>query len=87
MPNAPDTSPLLDTAIRGGFLPLAEESGQEVVLGVVLGPAGPDWNNGKASLERFKALRAIKAAMNFRAVGANGNVSRVVTEIQSAWLT
>lgn len=78
--NPPDATPMLDTFIRGGFLLLAEEPGQEVVIGAVMSPASPNWKGGKASRENFKALPAVKAAMNFRAVEVHDAVCRVMTE-------
>jgi len=68
--NAPENMPLLEVALRTGFLKLAEEPGQEIVLGtLVAAPRGWRAKKEDPAPEDFKALRApgfALAAMNFR---------------------
>ncbi len=68
--NAPDNMPLLEVALRTGFLKLAEEPGQEIVLGtLVAAPRGWRPKKEDPTPEDFQALRAPSfalAAMNFR---------------------
>jgi hypothetical protein len=81
--NAPARRPILDTALRTGFLLLAEARGREIVIGAVMGPAGPEWARGNRSPEQFKALHtryAAKIAMNFRVEPAGPGECRIVTE-------
>lgn len=67
--NPPPGVPLLNVATRTSFLLLAEEPGQEIVLGtVVVAPHG--WRpKGSPTLDDFKAVKApgfALATMNFR---------------------
>jgi len=81
--NAPNRQPILDTAIRTGFLLPAEDPGREIVVGAVMGPAGPEWARSKRSPEAFKALHtryAAKIAMNFRVEPAGAGECRILTE-------
>ncbi len=66
--NAPQNEPILDLALRSGFLLLADEPDREIVVGApVRAPQG--WRpNHKPSPEDFKALKApgfALASMNF----------------------
>jgi hypothetical protein len=81
--NAPNQEPILDVAVRTGFLLLAEQAPREVVLGtVVVAPPGtrpPSSFTG----ESFKALVEpgfAKATMNFLVTDLGNGVSRVDTE-------
>lgn len=83
--NAPESAPLLDTALRGGFLLLAQQPGREIVIGAVLGPvsSGPGALRPVAGLpppQRFQALQTVKAAMNFRVISLPGGHCRLITE-------
>jgi hypothetical protein len=64
--NAPPHAPLLDVAIRGGFLLLADQPGREVVVGtVVIAPRGAV---RPSTPEQYRALGGpgyAKATMNF----------------------
>ena len=65
--NPPDTLPLLEVATRSGFLWLADEAGQEGVLGTVV--MAPDSAKYPANAAEFKALSGpgyAVAAINFR---------------------
>jgi hypothetical protein len=78
--------PILETAVRGGFLPLAEDPGREVVLGaIVAAPAAP------RSLEELRSRTPewfvhldrpgfAKATINFLVTDEGGGWSRVTTE-------
>jgi len=66
--NAPEQQPILDVATRTSFLVLADEPGQELVLGTLVAAPRPstlaDWTP-----EKWQAVSApgyAKAAMNFR---------------------
>lgn len=67
--NAPPDQPLLAVALRTGFLRLAEEPDQEIVLGTLVA-APRSWRPKKdPTPEDFRSLRApgfALAAMNFR---------------------
>lgn len=80
--NAPDRMPLLDVATRTGFLLLADDVPQEVVLGtLVLRP--PRWQRpDEATPAVFKSLSQpgfAKATMNFR-IEPDGAGSLLSTE-------
>jgi hypothetical protein len=81
--NAPGRRSILDTAIRGGFLMLAEEANREIVFGTVpIRPAGltiPDQPSPDTYLALEKAGVA-KATMNFLIDPAGSGSSRLVTE-------
>jgi hypothetical protein len=74
--------PLIDTAIRGGFLMLSEDAPREIVFGtLVVRPPGSR-AEGAPTPERYRTLAApgyAKATMNFRTEPA-GASTRVVTE-------
>jgi len=81
--NAPEHQPLLDTAIRTGFLRLAEDRGREVVVGAVMGRPNSEWARAKRSPEQFKLLAApdqAKITMNFLVESDSPDECRVVTE-------
>jgi len=71
--------PILDVALRSGFVLLADEPPGEIALGAVL--AGPG-RTGVSSGE-FAGLNGpgcVKAAMNFLLVGEEGGWTRISTE-------
>lgn len=80
--NPPAAKPILDAALRSGFIVLGERPGEELVLGTV----GRFWSGRSAliaSPEEFRAFREpgfAKAAMNFRVAAESGGWSRVTTE-------
>lgn len=81
--NAPNQQPILDVAVRTGFLLLSEQAPREVVLGtVVVAPPGtrpPSSFTG----DSFKALVQpgfAKATMNFLVTDLGNGSSRVDTE-------
>jgi hypothetical protein len=81
--NAPERLPLLDVATRTGFLWLADEPGEEVVVGTaVVRPRG--WRpKHRPTPEGFKNLHEpgfALAAMNFRLEDAGPDACRVTTE-------
>lgn len=88
--NPPETEPILDVATRTGFLLLADEPVQEIVIGaVVMAPPGTK-RPGKFDAQDYRALSApgfAKATMNFRiAPATDGNGVRVTTETR-VWAT
>jgi hypothetical protein len=78
--NAPGRRSILDTAVRGGFLLLAEHANREIVVGALtMRPAGlerptPD---GYRSLDQAGIA---KATMNFLVEPIEAGTSRLVTE-------
>ena len=66
--NAPQNEPILDLALRSGFLLLADEPDREIVIGALV-RAPPGWRpSKKPSPDDFKALNApgfALASMNF----------------------
>ncbi len=73
--------PILESAVRGGFLPLDEERGKEVVLGTVViapRPRPADW--GPHAFRQIQGPGFAKAAINFRVLPEPGGGCRVTTE-------
>jgi hypothetical protein len=81
--NAPGRRSILDSALRGGFLLLAEEANREIVFGTLaIRPAGltlpdPPTPDGYRTLD---AAGAAKATMNFLIDPLDASRSRLVTE-------
>jgi hypothetical protein len=85
--NPAEKEPILDTALRSGFVLLAEEREREVVLGTLVArPRGSRVTLPSDAAEiarRFEALSApgyAKAAMNFRVEPRTDGSCRVTTE-------
>jgi len=85
--NPPEEKPVLDTALKSGFVLLAEDKDREIVLGTFV--ARPRGSRIALSLDaaeisrRFAALSApgyAKAAMNFRVEPRSDGSCRVTTE-------
>ena len=81
--NAPQNEPVLDVALRSGFLLLADEPGHEIVIGALVRvPAG--WRpSKKPTPDGFKSLSApgfALASMNFLIEEAGPNRCVVTTE-------
>jgi hypothetical protein len=81
--NAPEHQPLLDVAMRSGFMLLAEDPGEEIVVGTAV-VAPPGWRpKGRPTPEGFRKLHDpgfALAAMNFRVEEAGPGACRVATE-------
>jgi len=81
--NAPERRPLLEVAIHSGFLQLADEPNQEIVIGTLVG-APPGWRpKANPMPEDFKALHApgfALAAMNFHLEEDGAGGTRVTSE-------
>lgn len=83
--NPPSQTPILEVALRSGFLRVAEEQFREIVLGtVVLAPPGAD--GGSLTVNNFALLEGpgyAKAAMNFRINpdSAGGSVLHTETRV------
>lgn len=75
--------PILEVALRSGFVLLHEEPGREIVFGAVVccGPRRPP-----ASAEEFRALEGslARAVMSFRVEDEGGGVTRLVTQTRVA---
>jgi hypothetical protein len=81
--NPPPDEPLLDVATRTAFITLADEPGQETLVGIpVVCP--PGWSPaGRLTPQAFSELRQpgfALAAMNFRIEELDGGGCRVTTE-------
>ena len=81
--NAPGGQPLLDVAVRSGFILLQDRPPREVILGaIVVAPPGAR-RPASFTATDFKELAAPGyglAVMNFRVEAIDGGASRVVTE-------
>jgi len=81
--NAPNEKPILDVALRSGFLLLSEEPGREVVLGAVVA-APPGWRlRDRPTPDAFRDFHApdfALAAMNFRVEDAGAGETLLTTE-------
>jgi len=81
--NAPGRQPLLDVAVKSGFLLLQERAPSETIVGaIVVAPPGTR-RPASFTAEDFKQLTApgfALAAMNFRVEALSATTSRVVTE-------
>lgn len=64
--NPPPHQPILQTALRTGFVPLADEAGQEVVVGLVMSPLLMGWKPTPNQFEKLDTPLLVKATMNFR---------------------
>ncbi len=75
--------PILEVALRSGFVLLREEPGREIAFGAVVccSPRQPP-----RSAEEFQALQGslARAVMNFHVEDAGGGVSRLVTQTRVA---
>lgn len=77
--NAPETKPILDVALRSGFVLLAEEPGREIVFGTLVCCEGEHARTEEA-LVAANGPGIAKALMNFHLVDEGGGVVRVITE-------
>jgi hypothetical protein len=81
--NAGGDRPILDVALRSGFVLLREEAGREIVIGAVVccGSRVPP-----RSAEEFQALSGslARAVMNFHVEDVGGGQSRLVTQTRVA---
>jgi hypothetical protein len=81
--NAPNEKPILDVALRSGFLLLVEEPAREVVLGAVVA-APPGWRlRDRPTPDAFRDFHApdfALAAMNFRLEDAGAGETLLTTE-------
>jgi hypothetical protein len=75
--------PILEVALRSGFVQLREEAGREIVVGAVV-CCGLRWPVRNA--DEFGALQGslARAAMNFHVTDEGGGVSRLVTQTRVA---
>jgi hypothetical protein len=78
--NAGSAAPLLEVAVRGGFVVLAEEAPREIVIGTIVAAPGGQRHQVTAGLFQSPPPGFALGAVNFvvRPDGANG--SRVTTE-------
>lgn len=81
--NAPTRQPILDVAVRSGFLLLHNQPPHEIVVGtVVVAPSGarPPAEFTVDDYRRLSAPGFATATMNFRVEEAGPGTSRVITE-------
>jgi hypothetical protein len=81
--NAPERLPILDVATRTGFLLLAENPGDEIVVGtLVIAPRGwrAQHRPTPEDLKRLQEPGFALAAMNFRVEDSGPDACRVTTE-------
>lgn len=80
--NAPQNSPILDVALRSGFVLLADDSPRELVVGtIVLAPASAR-GRGPLTADLYPKIQSpgfVKATMDFR-IEKEGSGSRLTTE-------
>jgi hypothetical protein len=71
--------PILDVALRSGFLLLREERGREIVIGSVVCCGPRLWPRDAAE---FQALQGsvVRAVMNFHVTDEGGGMTRLVTQ-------
>jgi hypothetical protein len=77
--NAPEARPILDVALRSGFVLVAEEPGREIVFGTVVCCDGARATSGE-ELAHLDRPGVAKAIMNFHVTDAGGGFTRVITE-------
>lgn len=79
--NAPERQPLLNVATKSGFLWLADDPGQELVVGsMVVKPAGLGRSIGPADFQGNSAPGFAKAVMNFHIIPQAAEKCRLTTE-------
>jgi hypothetical protein len=80
--NAPEHLPLLDVALRSGFVLLSDHPPREIVFGaIVVAPPGSR-RKGRLTPDLYRTIRVpgfVKATMNFR-IEPEGTGSRITTE-------
>jgi hypothetical protein len=79
--NAPERKPILDVALRSGFVLLADEPGSEIVFGTIQGGPAPGLSSREP--EAFLAFDRPgfwKGVMNFRLEKVDGVGTRLSTE-------
>jgi hypothetical protein len=81
--NAPGRQPLLDVAVRGGFILLQDRPPHETIVGtIVVAPPGTrrPASFTAADFRQMSAPGFALAAMNFRVEAISASTSRVITE-------
>jgi hypothetical protein len=78
--NPPAHQPILQTAIRTGFVPLADEPGREVVVGLIMSPLRMGWKPTPDEFNKANGPLLVKATMNFRIEGIDANHCTLTTE-------
>jgi hypothetical protein len=76
----PPREPILDVALRSGFVLLAESEGREIVIGAVLQGGGFRLPVGSGEFRELSAKGLAKTAMSFRLVEESPGKRRLTTE-------
>jgi hypothetical protein len=80
--NAPEHLPLLDVALRSGFVLLSDRPPREVVFGAIVAAPPRSRRKGPVTPDFYRTISApgfVKATMNFR-IEPDGTGSRITTE-------
>ena len=80
--NAPERLPLLDVALRSGFVLLSDHPPREIVFGAIVVAPRTARGTGPLTPDLYRAIRGpgfVKATMNFR-IEPEGTGSRLTTE-------
>lgn len=78
--NPPAHQPILQTALRTGFVPLVDEPGQEVVVGLIMSPLRMGLKPTPDEFEKADGPLLVKATMNFRIDPIDANHCTLTTE-------
>lgn len=78
--NPPAHQPILQTALATGFVPLADDPGQEVVIGLIMSPLRMGWKPTREEFLKADGPLLVKATMNFRIDPIDSLRCRLITE-------
>ncbi len=78
--NPPPHQPILQTALATGFVPLADDPGREVVVGLIMSPLRMGWKPTRDEFLRADGPLLAKATMNFRIHPIGSNRCFLTTE-------
>lgn len=78
--NPPAHQPILQAALRTGFVPLADDTGQEIVVGLIMSPLLMGWRPTPAQFKKVDGPLLVKATMNFRIDPIDANRCTLTTE-------
>lgn len=76
----PAHQPILQTALRTGFVPLVDDPEREVVVGLVMSPLRMGWRPTPEEFRKADGPLLVKATMNFRMDPIDANHCTLTTE-------